>query len=62
MADFKQLYEEKVRLEERIGKAKKQLAESEARLAAVNKEIEQESNSQAARAVDRQAWFDQKRP
>lgn len=62
MADFKQLYEEKVRLEERIGKAKKQLAESEARLATVNKETEQESNSQATRAVDRQAWFDQERP
>ena len=60
MADFMQLYEEKVRLEQRIGKAKQQIAQSEARLAVVNKEIKERENNNAAASVERQAWFDQK--
>lgn len=62
MADFKELYEEKVRLEQRIKKANKLITESEARLAVVNKEVEEENNKRSAGSVERQEWFDQKWP
>ncbi len=62
MADFKELFDEKVRLEQRIMKAKQSITESEVRLAVVNRELEEENNRFAARSAEQQAWFDQKRP
>lgn len=61
MADFKQLYEGKMRLEKRIVKARKELAESEVRLKTVNQEIEADTLAMAERSKERQAWFDQGR-
>ena len=60
MADFKKLYEEHARLQQHVSKAKALIAESEARLSIVNKEIEQANLDLAARAKDRQEWFNQK--
>ncbi len=59
MANIKELCEERARLQQRISKAKAQIAEWEARLPVVNKEIEEENQKWAAKSRDNQAWFNQ---